>query len=91
MKKILLVLTVVLMSLGISGCQYETKVWGGTTTVDLPKGQKLVPYTIQWEPKDSNLWYLTEPAEEGYVPKKYEFNETSNLGVIEGKVIFIEH
>ena len=30
------------------GSQYITKRIGGTTTIELPKGKKLVPYTVQW-------------------------------------------
>lgn len=71
--------------------QMITKKFGGNTTVDLPPGKKLVPYTVQWEPKESNLWYLTEDAEEGYKPKKYEFYETSNMGFLEGSITFQEH
>lgn len=51
---------------------------------------KLEPYTVQWEPGSGNIWYLTEPMEEGYQPKKYEFKEKSNLGAMEGKITFIE-
>lgn len=75
----------------IMNTQTFTKKFGGTTVVDLPKGKKLVPYTVQWEPTESNLWYLTEDAEEGYKPKKYDFCETSNLGVLEGSIVFQEH
>ena len=90
-KKIVLGLALLIGSLGISGCQYTTKVWGGTTTVDLPVGKKLVPYTVQWESKNSNLWYLVEDAEPEYNPKTYEFKETSNMGMAEGKIVFVEH
>lgn len=75
----------------IMNTQTFTKKFGGTTVVDLPKGKKLVPYTVQWEPKESNLWYLTEDAEDGYKPKKYEFCETSNMGILEGSIVFQEH
>ena len=71
--------------------QYVTKRFGGTTTIDIPAGKKLVPYTVQWEPKESNLWYLTEDVEPGYKPKSYEFRESSNLGALEGKIVFVEH
>ena len=53
----------------ISSTQYFTKTLGGTTVIELPVGKKLVPYTVQWEPKGSNIWYLTEDAEAGYSPK----------------------
>lgn len=75
----------------ISGCQTTTKTFGGETVIDLPPGDKLVPYTVQWEPKSADLWYLTEKAEAGYQPKVYEFKESSDLGTMEGKIIFKEH
>lgn len=75
----------------VSGSQYFTKAWGGSTTIDLPTGKKLVPYTVQWEPKGSNIWYLTEDAEAGYSPKTYTFHESSNLGALEGTIEFVEH
>ena len=74
----------------ISSTQYFTKTLGGTTTIELPAGKKLVPYTVQWEPKGSNIWYLTEDAEAGYQPKTYTFHESSNLGTLEGTIEFVE-
>ena len=72
------------------GSQYITKRIGGTTTIELPQGKKLVPYTVQWEPNGSHIWYLTEDAEPGYTPKTYNFHESSNLGILEGTIIFQE-
>ena len=37
------------------GSQYITKRIGGTTTIELPQGKKLVPYTVQWEPNGSHI------------------------------------
>jgi hypothetical protein len=90
-KLLLVVLMVVIATVSLTGCQAVTKKYGGTTTIDIPKGKKLVPYTVQWEPNNSNLWYLTEDAEEGYQPKNYEFHESSNMGAMEGTIIFVEH
>ncbi len=72
------------------GSQYITKKIGGTTTIELPQGKKLVPYTVQWEPNGSHIWYLTEDAEPGYTPKTYNFHESSNLGFLEGTIVFQE-
>ena len=63
-----------------------TRSYGGTTTINVKKGYKIVEAT--W--KDSNLWYLIEPMDSDYVPKTKEFIESSRFGVMEGKVIFIE-
>ena len=67
--------------------QYIAKEVGGTVTINLEPGQKLVEVT--WK-GDADLWYLTEPMDSDYVPKTKIFNESSMLGVCEGKVIFIE-
>ncbi|MBQ7497001.1 MAG: hypothetical protein IJU00_04085 [Selenomonas sp.] len=86
--------TVLVLLFGVAymfmGSQYITKRIGGTTTIDLPEGKKLVPYTVQWEPNGSHIWYLTEDAEPGYKPKAYTFHESSNLGILEGTIIFQE-
>lgn len=60
--------------------------YGGKMTIELPKGEKLVNAT--W--KESNLFYLTEPMEEGYVPKSKKFRESSNFGVWESEITFVE-
>ena len=39
-----------------SGCEVVTKTWGGTTTIDIEPGQKLVPYTVQWETQGADIW-----------------------------------
>lgn len=59
---------------------------GGETTVNLPRGQRIVLAT--W--KDSNLWYLTRPLQEGEEPVTYTFQESSSWGVVEGTVYFVE-
>jgi len=60
--------------------------FGGEMTVRLERGQKLLMAT--W--KDDNLFYLTEPMEENYTPKKKTFQESSSYGILQTKVIFIE-
>lgn len=58
------------------------KKWGGSTTVCLEKGQKLVEIT--W--KDDNIWYLTRPMREDEVAETYTFNESSSFGIFEGTI-----
>jgi len=67
--------------------QYITRELGGTTEIELEPGEKLVEVT--WK-GDGDLWYLVEPMNSDYVPKKKVFKESSNLGIAHGKVIFIE-
>lgn len=82
-KVILLIFALALMT----GCDnFVSRKLGGTTTVNLPAGQRLVEVT--W--KENSLWYLTEPMDSDYTPKTKLFQEDSNLGVIEGTVKFVE-
>ena len=60
--------------------------YGGKMKIELPKGEKLMMAT--W--KESNLFYLTEPMDSGYVPKEKVFKENSNFGVCESEITFIE-
>lgn len=65
----------------------RSRNYGGTSNIDLPTGQKLV--TATW--KEANLWYLTRPAKEGETPEVLTLQESSNLGIMQGKVVFKEH
>lgn len=55
MKKFLAVVLGLTICLGVTGCQYATKSFGGETTIELEPNQKLEEIT--W--KDDSLWYLT--------------------------------
>lgn len=74
--------------IGIMSCTKNQRVkhFGGTATVELSAGQKLVNCT--W--KNNNLWYLTRPMKEGEIPEIYTFQEKSDLGIIEGAYIIKE-
>ncbi len=89
MKKILLV-TMLLLSLCLVGCtkQQMARNFGGTTTLNLPENIKLI--NVTWKEGDS-IWYLTRPSKAGDVSETYDFQESSSFGVMEGKVIIIEH
>lgn len=84
MKKVLIAITAVLV---LTSCeQWVSRELGGTVTIKLEPNKKLVEAT--W--KNSNLWYLVEDMDSNYVPKRKEFIESSTVGVMEGKVVFIE-
>lgn len=93
MKKILVtILALVLMvtfALATMSCteKNRAKNWGGTATIDLPRGQKLV--VVTW--KEANLWYLVRPMKADEQAETYEFIEDSNFGMLKGKVIIKEH
>ena len=66
--------------------QHIARKYGGKLKIELPKGEKLMMAT--W--KEANLFYLTEPMDSGYIPKKKVFRESSNFGVWESEITFIE-
>ena len=84
MKKIILL---AIMVLSLTGCHNTTKNFGGSMTIELPKGQKLEEIT--WK-DDSDLWYLTRPMRKDEVAETHTFQESSEFGVLEGTVTIIE-
>ena len=62
------------------------KNFGGDYTLKLPENEKLV--MITW--KDNSLWYLTKPMTEDDVAETYKFQESADLGIMEGTVTVIE-
>jgi hypothetical protein len=66
---------------------FRAKQIGGTIKLDLPKGEKLV--NVTW--KNNNFWYLTREMKPNEKPQTYNFRESSNYGMLEGKIILIEH
>lgn len=84
----ILVVFVLFLSACLLGCTENERArnYGGEQTVKLPKGEKLIEAT--W--KENNLWYLTEPMDSDYIPKTRIFQESSDFGVWNGKIIFIE-
>jgi hypothetical protein len=86
MKKLFIIL--ISLTLGLYSCtdNIRAKAYGGTMTVDVPKGMKVT--NITW--KQGDLWYSYRPMREGELPEKTIFVEESTYGVMEGKVIFNE-
>ena len=69
------------------GCTENTRarVYGGTQTIELEPGKRLV--NVTWK-EGSDLWILTK--EDTTKPTTYQFQEKSNMGVWEGSVIIKE-
>lgn len=86
MKRSILIAIATLLTIGVTGCQSVTKRFGGTTTINLEPNQKLEEIT--W--KDNSLWYLTRPMTENDIAEVHTFQQSSNSGVFEGKVIVVE-
>lgn len=75
------------MVFSLTGCKSIAKSYGGTITIDVPKGQKVIEAT--W--KGSDVWYLTRPMYEDEKPETFTLQEDSNFSIMEGKVIFKEN
>ena len=88
MKKIISILIIIVALFSFSSCteQMMTREWGGEMTIELPKGQELMMAT--W--KDDDLFYLTRPMSDDYIPVKKTFKESSSFGIMESTVYFIE-
>jgi hypothetical protein len=83
---VIVVVTAVVLFLG-RGCQQTVaRSFGGTMTVQVDAGQKLVNAT--W--KGDSLWILTRPMEPGEKPTSYVFKEDSAFGVMQGAVKLVE-
>lgn len=61
--------------------------FGGTQTIKVEKGMRVVEAT--WK-DEASLWYLVEPMDDDYTPKTKKFIEDSRFGCIEGEVVFVE-
>jgi hypothetical protein len=89
MKKFLFT-ALIIISLASCTDNKMARTYGGTETIDLPPGERLV--TATWKSSDAgaDIWFLTEPMPADYVPQTKHFRESSNYGVWEGTVIFKE-
>lgn len=84
MKKIILIALIAIISFTSCTEQTRAKHLGGTATVDLPAGERLV--NINW--KETELWILTK--QDTTPPTTYTFQENSNFGILEGKIVINE-
>ena len=85
MKKLILIL---IAAICLCSCteQIRTRQFGGEMEIRLPAGQELMEVT--W--KETDLFYLTRPMADDYVPVTKTFKESSRFGVMESTVYFIE-
>jgi len=88
MKNKILILSVLLIGVlfGLVSCQAVTKDLGGTTVINLEPNLKLEEIT--W--KEDSIWYLTKPMLPEDIAETHTFEQQSNFGVFEGKVIIYE-
>lgn len=86
MKKLFVFISLIVL-LSLTSCeQYTARMFGGNVDIKVEKGYKVTSAT--W--KESDLFYFIEPMEEDYQPKVKKFIESSNLGILESEVVFIE-
>jgi hypothetical protein len=88
MKKLGLI---AIICLGLVSCtdNSRARTWGGTETINLDPGVRLV--NITWkggEKTTTSLWILTK--KDTTKPTTYSFKEKSSLGLMEGEVIIKE-
>lgn len=89
MKKIFMAIALCLVcALTFTSCteQFRVREFGGKIEIEVPAGYKVTSAT--W--KEAALFYFLEPMEEGYVPKKKKFVESSSYGIFESEVVFKE-
>jgi hypothetical protein len=84
MKQLIALLTLVVTLFSCTANERARNL-GGTETITLKPGERLV--NITWK-QDDNLWVLTK--QDTTKPSTYTFQEKSSYGVMEGKVIINE-
>lgn len=81
---------VVLLVLAVvsAGCTANARArqFGGNITIELPVGEELV--TATW--KEAHLWYLTRSRPANQPPRTLKFTESSQYGLLQGTVTFVE-
>lgn len=80
-----MMVSVIIIMLSSCTDNQMARSYGGTETITLKPGERLVNMT--W--KDENLWVLTK-QDPSQTPTEYQFSEKSSYGVIEGTVIVKE-
>ena len=85
MRKIVLIGIIVSL---LSSCteNVSTKLYGGTAEIVLEPNMKLI--NVTW--KENDIWFLTKPMSPTDSAETYVFQEKSNYGLVEGKLILIE-
>lgn len=87
MKK---VLTLLVIAVALVSCTQNqmAKNFGGTETITLEPGKRLVNVTWKGDKGSANLWILTK--QDTTKPTTYSFKEKSDAGILEGEVIIKE-
>ena len=86
MKKLFIFISIITFLFFTSCEQLIVRRFGGNVDITVEKGYKVTSAT--W--KEGDIFYFIEPMEEDYKPKVKKFIESSNLGILESEIIFIE-
>jgi hypothetical protein len=87
MRRLLIVLTIfTLVCLASCTDNKNARTYGGSASVTLPKGEKLI--NVTW--KETSLWYITRPMLSSDSAVTYTFKEKSSFGIMEGTYTIIE-
>lgn len=87
MKKIIILASIIIVLASCSD-QQMARSFGGTETVTLKPGQRLINITWKGNESNASLWILTK--QDTTKPTTYSFKEKSAFGAIEGEVIIKE-
>ena len=87
-KEILISVVVMIIVFSVlTGCDStRARTLGGTLTVELDANVKLLD--VDWT--ESGLWYLVRPMRDDEFPEIYTYQEKTDSGIMQGKVIFKE-
>src|SRR5277367_2857912 len=82
----LLILGVLLCLMPSRCSRYVARNWGGSQTIELQAGRKLI--NITW--KGDDLWYVTRPMTAEDTIETYEFHEDSAFEILQGTITIHE-
>lgn len=85
-KKLVSLLAMILLCVGLTGCQSTVRDWGGEMTIELEPNTKLE--NITW--KEDSIWYCTRPMREDEEAETHKYQQSTTWGVFEGTVVIIE-
>ena len=89
MKKTLITITAI-STLFLAGCEnWLARTGLGTAYIEIPCGNKYIH--ASWKDKDNSIWFSFRPAKpDETFDEQIVFQQSSPLGIMQGKVIFRE-
>lgn len=88
MKKTLVIMTAV-SAMFLAGCEnWLARTGLGTAYIDIPCGRKFVHSS--WKDQDNSIWFAHRPSKPDETFEEIIYQQSSPLGVMQGKVVFRE-